>query len=68
MPRHLRDKGGQANQRLGHGDGYAYSHDFAEAISGQAYLERPLTLYTPKTAGAEAAIAERLARWRALKH
>jgi len=68
VPRHLRDKGGQANQRLGHGDGYAYSHNFAEAISGQAYLERPLTLYTPKTAGAEAAIAERLARWRALKH
>jgi putative ATPase len=67
VPMHLRDKGGQANKRLGHGKGYAYSHDFAENVSGQDYLEKPLSLYQPKTAGAEAAIAERLARWRALK-
>jgi putative ATPase len=67
VPIHLRDKGGQASKRLGHGKGYAYSHGFPEAISGQDYLEHPLSLYTPKTAGAEAAIAERLARWRDLK-
>jgi putative ATPase len=67
VPIHLRDKGGQASKRLGHGKGYAYSHDFPEAISGQEYLERPLSLYTPKTTGAEAAIAERLARWRELR-
>ena len=67
VPVHLREKGGQANKRLGHGKGYAYSHDFPEAISGQDYLERPLSLYTPKTAGAEAAIKERLERWRGLK-
>jgi putative ATPase len=30
-------------------------------------LTKPLTLYTPKTTGAEAAIAERLARWKKLK-
>jgi putative ATPase len=67
VPTHLRDKGGQANKRAGHGKGYAYSHDFSEAVTGQDYMERPITLYTPKTAGAEAAIAERLARWRGLK-
>ncbi|MGD1032373.1 MAG: replication-associated recombination protein A, partial [Opitutaceae bacterium] len=67
VPIHLRDKGGQASKRLGHGKGYAYSHEFPEAISGQDYLERPLKLYTPKEMGAEAAIAERLARWRDLK-
>ncbi len=67
VPIHLRDKGGQASKRLGHGKGYAYSHEFPEAISGQDYLEHPLSLYTPKTAGAEGAIAERLARWRDLK-
>jgi len=67
VPLHLRDKGGQASKRLGHGHGYAYSHDFPEAVSGQDYLEKPLSLYRPKTAGAEAAIAERLARWRSLK-
>jgi putative ATPase len=64
---HLRDRGGQASKRLGHGEGYLYSHEFPEAISGQTYLEKPLALYTPKTAGAEAAVAERLARWRELR-
>jgi putative ATPase len=67
VPVHLRDKGGQASKRMGHGKGYAYSHEFPEGISGQDYLERPLRLYTPGTAGAEAAIAERLERWRRLK-
>jgi len=67
VPAHLRDKGGQASKRMGHGEGYAYSHDFPESVSGQNFLERPLGLYSPKTAGAEAAIAERLGRWRELK-
>jgi len=67
VPAALRDKGGQASKRMGHGKGYQYSHNFPEAISGQDYLEKPLKLYTPGSAGAEAAIAERLARWRALK-
>ena len=67
VPEHLRDKGGQASKRMGHGKGYRYSHDFPEGVSGQDYLEQPLRLYSPKTAGAEAAIAERLRRWGALK-
>jgi putative ATPase len=67
VPMSLRDRGGQASKRMGHGQGYAYSHEFAEGISGQAYLERPVTLYTPKTEGAEAAIAERLERWKKLR-
>jgi putative ATPase len=67
VPLPLRDKSGQASKRAGHGQGYRYSHEFAENISGQDYLEKPLTLYTPKTAGAESAIAERLTRWKKLK-
>jgi len=67
VPVHLRDKSGQASKRMGQGRGYAYSHEFPEGISGQDYLERPLRLYAPKGVGAEAAIGERLARWRALK-
>ncbi len=63
VPLPLRDKGGQASKRMGLGQGYQYAHDYPEAISGQAYLEKPLKLYRPKTAGAEAGIAERLARW-----
>ncbi len=67
IPSALRSKTGQANKRLGQGKGYDYSHDFPENITGQDYLEKPLTLYTPKTAGWEAKIADRLARWRELK-
>ncbi len=67
VPIHLRDKGGQASKRAGHGKGYLYSHDFPENVSGQNYLEKPLSLYTPKTAGWETKIADRLARWQGLR-
>ena len=50
IPSALRSKTGQANKRIGQGKGYDYSHDFPENISGHDYLEKPLTLYTPKTA------------------
>jgi putative ATPase len=63
VPVPLRDKGGQASKRMGQGLGYQYAHDYPEAISGQAYLEKPLKLYIPKAVGAETGIAERLARW-----
>jgi putative ATPase len=36
-------------------------------VSGQAYMEHPVRLYSPKPVGAESAIAERLERWRGLK-
>jgi putative ATPase len=67
VPAHLRDKSGQANKRMEQGRGYAYSHGFPEAISGQDFLEKPVRLYSPKSVGAESAIAERLERWRGLK-
>ena len=67
IPPALRSKSGQANKRIGQGVGYKYSHDYPENISGDSYLHLPLTLYTPKTAGWEAKIAERLARWKELK-
>lgn len=67
VPLPLRDKGGKASKALGHGKGYLYAHDFPENIAPQAYLEKPITLFTPKTAGIEAKLAERLARWRALR-
>src|SRR6185369_12877940 len=67
IPSALRSKSGLANKRIGQGKGYDYSHDFPENITGQDYLEKPLTLYTPKTAGWESKIADRLARWKELK-
>ncbi|MBM3855965.1 MAG: replication-associated recombination protein A, partial [Verrucomicrobia bacterium] len=38
IPAALRSGTGQANRRIGQGQGYAYSHDFPENISGQDYL------------------------------
>jgi putative ATPase len=67
VPMALRDKGGQASKRLGHGQGYLYAHDWPENIAPQACLEKPLELYAPKLLGPEAKIAERLTRWRALR-
>jgi putative ATPase len=67
IPPALRSKTGQANKRMGQGVGYKYSHDYPENISGDDYLEKPLTLYTPKAVGWEAKIADRLARWKELK-
>jgi putative ATPase len=67
IPAALRSKSGQANKRIGQGQGYRYAHDFPENISGQAHLQEPAAIYTPKTAGWEAKIAERLARWRQMR-
>jgi putative ATPase len=67
VPMPMRDKGGKANKLLGHGKGYLYAHDFPENIAPQPGLEKPLTLFTPKTAGIEAKLAERLARWREMR-
>lgn len=67
VPAHLRDAHNNFNKSLGNGAAYLYSHEFPEGISGQTYLETPLKIYTPKSNGAEAAIAERLARWDALR-
>jgi len=67
VPLWLRDGHTKTNRSLGHGKDYLYSHDFPEAISGQDYLLEAMRFYEPGTAGAEAAAAERLARWRKLK-
>ena len=67
IPAALRSSQGQANKRLGQGKGYDYSHDFPENITGQDYLEKPVTLYTPKPVAWETKIADRLARWKELK-
>ena len=67
VPVHLRDTGGRASKRMGHGADYAYSHDYPEAVSGQDYMETPLSFYRPGDNGEEKEIAARLARWRERK-
>ena len=67
VPPHLRDSHGTSSKQSGHGKDYLYSHEFPEAVSGQDYLLKPVALYTPKEAGMEKRIQERLERWQGLK-
>jgi putative ATPase len=67
VPLHLKDSHTAVARSLGQGGGYLYGHDFPENISGQEHLSRPLKLYVPGTAGAEAQLGERLARLRQLR-
>lgn len=67
IPSALRSKSGQANKRIGQGQGYLYAHDFPENITGQTHLQDLTPIYNPKTAGWEAKIADRLQRWREMR-
>ena len=67
VPTDLRDAHTKFNRGQGHGAGYLYAHNFPEGITGQTYVEPPVSLYSPKPNGAEGAIAERLAKWDALR-
>ena len=67
VPMWLRDGHTAFNKSLGQGKGYLYSHDFPEGVSGQAYMPEPVRFFSPKESGAERHIAERLARWKALR-
>lgn len=67
VPLWLKDAHTVTNRKLGQGEGYLYSHDYPEAISGQEYLEKPKKYYKPGVNGAEARIQERLQHWQKLK-
>jgi putative ATPase len=68
VPSSIRDRHGRNLKDREEGEeGYLYSHEFTENISGQQYLEKPLDLYHPKSSGAEATIVERLKNWKSLR-
>ena len=64
---HLRDTHYAGAKKLGHGEGYQYSHNHPEGYVPQDYLGVEKTYYTPTTRGYEATISQRLAKWKALK-
>jgi len=66
VPKHLRDGHYKGSERLGHGKGYLYSHDFEGSFVPQAYLPEGRRFYTPTENGLEKRIKERLDHWRAL--
>ncbi len=68
IPSSIQDRHGRnQNYRNEEEEGYLYSHDFKENITGQTYLDKHLELYLPKNSGAEEKIAERLNRWKTLR-
>src|SRR5271155_5134527 len=69
VPAHLRDAHYPGAGKVGHGEGYLYPHDFDDGIVPQRYAPDPVadrTYYEPSGHGAEARIADRAERIRAI--
>jgi putative ATPase len=67
VPQHLRDTHYKGAERLGHGEGYKYAHDYEGHYVPQDYLGAEKTYYEPTEQGVEKKIKERLDKWRALR-
>jgi putative ATPase len=65
VPVHLRDKHYAGAERLGHGQGYQYSHDSPDGIAAQDYLGVEREYYRPVDRGFEQELARRLEQIRA---
>jgi putative ATPase len=69
VPPHLRDAHYGGSKKLGHGQGYRYSHDEPYGIAEQQYapdVVADATYYEPTALGSEAAVKERWERIRRL--
>jgi putative ATPase len=67
VPTYLRDAHYPGAKRLGHGEGYQYSHEFPGAIAPQRYGVEPGRFFQPTDHGYEAKIKARLAEWEKLR-
>jgi putative ATPase len=65
VPVILRDSHYPGAKRLGHGEGYQYSHDSPDAIAAQDYLGVDRQYYRPTDRGLERELAKRLDEIRA---
>jgi putative ATPase len=65
VPTALRGAGYSGAERLGHGQGYQYAHDFPGHFVAQDYLGAARRYYEATEEGAEKKIKERLEKWRA---
>jgi putative ATPase len=60
VPEHLRDTHYRGAEKLGHGVGYQYSHDFTGGWVDQAYLPEERRYYEPVDRGYEREIRQRM--------
>src|SRR5262249_59198493 len=65
VPVQLRDSHYPGAKRLGHGEGYEYSHNAPDAVSAQDYLGVEREYYRPVERGFEKELAQRLEAIRA---
>ena len=65
VPVHLRDKHYAGAERLGHGEGYEYSHHSDDGVAAQDYLGVQREYYRPVNRGFEQELAARLETIRA---
>ncbi len=67
VPTYLRDAHYPGAKRLGHGEGYQYSHDFPGGVAPQRYGIEAGRFFQPTDHGYEAKIKARLAEWEKLR-
>ncbi len=67
IPLYLRDSHTSLNKKLNNSREYVYNHDCPEHISSQDYLLERVEIYKPTNYGAEAAVAERLQKYKQIK-
>jgi putative ATPase len=66
VPDHLKDASYRAAEKLGHGVGYKYSHDYPGHFVEQEYMPNKTRYYEPTDLGHEAKIKERLDKLRSV--
>ena len=64
VPKHLKDSHYPGAERLGHGEGYKYAHDFPGHHVKQEYMPGKQRYYEPTDQGFERELKQRLAKWR----
>ncbi len=60
VPDHLKDAHYKGAQKMGHGEGYKYSHDYEGHYVEQKYTRKKVKYYEPTDIGYEAKIKQRL--------
>jgi putative ATPase len=60
VPNHLKDSHYKGADKLGHGAGYKYAHDYPQHYVEQEYMPHDATYYQPTMQGYEAKIKERM--------
>jgi len=64
VPDHLKDASYPGAEKLGHGKGYKYAHDYEGHFVKQKYTRKIVTYYEPTDIGYEAKIKQRLEKLR----